>query len=119
MSKYIPPVAIISSLDYLKPEINRPDLFEERTTLKSSIKKSGSSDSSVLITILTIIWSAFVFITLISIFTLLQTFFDKLVLGDSLTPLVESRFYYCITTIFVSIIASFFLWYVYQNNKTL
>jgi len=117
MSRYIPPAAIISSLDYLKPEINRPDLFEEKTTLKASIKKTGPKDSSLLVTTLTIIWSAFVFITLISIFTLLQSFFDKLVLGDSLTGLVESRFYYCITTIFISIIASFFLWYIYQNNK--
>lgn len=104
---------ITSSFDYLKPEINRPDLFEERTSMRSSI--SRRSDQQIGITIMTVVLSAFIFVTIVGWFTLLQTYYDSIVVNDIISALVTSRFYYAVTATFITLTALIIFWYIYMN----
>jgi lysylphosphatidylglycerol synthetase-like protein (DUF2156 family) len=111
-------VVITSAFDYLNPEINRPDIFEERTTLRTSIsRRNKNSSATIAITIITVILSAFIFVTIVSWFTLLQTYYDSIVVNDIISTLVTSRFYFAVTATFITLIAFILFWYLYVNLR--
>ena len=110
---------ITAGFDYLTPEVNRPDLFEERYTMRSSAGRRSNPNSSnqILITLITVIYSAIIFASIISWFGLLQVYYDSIVVSDVITPLIESRFYYAVTVTFVTLAAGILFYYIYVNIR--
>ncbi len=107
-----------SLLEYLKPEINRPDIFEERTLVKGGIVKKGSSSkTNIAVTLLTITLSAFIFVTIVGFASILQAYFDVIVVDDQIWPVVVSRFYYSIVFLFITIILTILFLYAYDGLK--
>lgn len=107
---------ITAGFDYLTPEVNRPDLFEERYTMRSGLGRSGSTNQ-IGITVLTVVFSAFIFITIVAWATLLATWYDSRIVSDVITPLVTSRFYYAVTVTFISLMMALLFYYIYINIR--
>lgn len=110
---------ITAGFDYLTPEVNRPDLFEERYTMRSSAGRRSNPNSSnqIIITLMTVILSAFIFLTIVAYGSIAQVYFDSIVVSEVITPLVESRFYYAVTVTFATLVIGVLFWYIYVNIR--
>jgi hypothetical protein len=111
-------IVATSSMDYLNPMINRPDLFEETTTIKSSILKTppkgvSSKQSPLIATLMTIVLSAFIFVTIVGWFSLLQTYYDSILVNAVIAPLVRARLYYAITVTAITVVVFGIFLYIY------
>ena len=116
-------------LDYLQPEINRPDLYEERSFVikdirgpsSSSMKKRDVTDvhktkmNAPLYTIAIIILSAVIFITLVSWADVLRSWFDTKYINPIIGQQLKSRIYYASTITIIGFIVLIVLglWYYY------
>lgn len=107
-------VVVTSSFDYLNSAINRPDIFADQTTLKSGITKSLPRSTNVVVSIMTVILSAFIFVTIVGWFTVLQSYYDSIFVNTIISSLVRSRIYYAATATGITIIAFFIFFMVYQ-----
>ena len=105
-------VAITPLLDYLKPSVDRPDLFEERYN-RETIHASTENHTPILESILLIITSAFIFVTIVGWFGVLQVWYDTIIVDPSTEPLISSRFYYAVTATFITILEVIFVLYLY------
>ena len=109
-----------SVFDYLQPNINRPDIFEERTTAKSSIYKGQPKSSTaiqVISTLSLVILSAFLFITIVGWAAVLQTFIDSKVINPIIEPVVRARLWYAIIVTIITIIVLGIALWLYFNYK--
>lgn len=110
----------ISNFDLLRNDLNRPDLFEERTSMRFGAHRSNSQNrGNIGIALLTVLASASIFVWFISIATLIQTALDAVVVNDIISTLVTSRFYFVVVTTFLMIIVLIFVYYVYMNIRPL
>jgi hypothetical protein len=108
-------ISIISALDYLA--IDRPDLFETESMSKGSIvrdPKAVTNVNSVYITMITIAISAFIFITLISWFSVIQAWVDSRQVNPDLWKVTVARMYYSIIATLITIIAIIIFLFVYR-----
>lgn len=106
-------VVVTSSFDYLNWPVNRPDIFADETTIKSGIiQVSGSTH--IIVIIMTIILSAFIFVTIIGWFTVLQSYYDSISVNTIITSLLRSRVYYAITTTGITLVAFLIFYLIYQ-----
>jgi hypothetical protein len=105
-------VALTPILDYLKPEINRPDLFEKRYDTEGHVG-ADKNPGSIYGTLLLIITSAFIFIAVIAWFNWLGALFDETVANVGDDSIVRSRLYQAITMTFITILEVIVFLYVY------
>jgi len=111
-----------SVFEFLQPDINRPDLFEQRTTSRSGIYKGNihkHNKVKIISTLVLIIISAFIFISIVGWASVLQSFIDSIYIDNSIRTLTLSRTIYStiitlITFVFVTIIL-----YLYFSKKHL
>jgi hypothetical protein len=108
-------IVATSSMDYLNPLINRPDLFEENTTVKSSILKTAPKSTQLITTLMTIVLSAFIFVAIVAWFTLLQAYYDSILVNAVIAPLVRARLYYAITVTVITVIVFGIFMYIYMK----
>jgi hypothetical protein len=108
-------IVAMSSMDYLNPLINRPDLFEETTTVRSSILKTPPKATSIIATLMTIVLSGFIFVTIVGWFSLLQAYYDSILVNAVIAPLVRARLYYAVTVTVITLIVFVSFLYVYFN----
>lgn len=108
-------IVAMSSMDYLNPLINRPDLFEETTTVRSSIVKTPPKTTQMMTTLMTIVLSAFIFVTIVAWFSLLQAYYDSIIVNSVIAPLVTARLYYSITVTIITIIMFGIFIYIYMK----
>jgi hypothetical protein len=113
-------IVATSSMDYLNPAINRPDIFEESTTVKGSIlrtpPKGGSAPSKnvqLITTLMTVILSGFIFVTIVGWFSLLQAYYDSILVNAVIAPLVRARLYYAITVTVITLVVFGIFLYIY------
>lgn len=104
------------SMDYLRSEINRPDLYEEQTTMRSSILRKKLDTSNIVITIGTIIISAFIFITIVAWASVLQSFFDYLFINAIILSQFKARLVYAVVITIISFVLCTILLYWYINH---
>ena len=106
----------MSAFDYLSPSVNRPDVFLDRTNIKSSIYrgKPGGSDTKVWATLALVILSAFIFVTIVAWATVLQSYLDAKIVNPIIGPLVTSRLWYAVIVTIITIVllvGAVFLYY--------
>lgn len=112
----------ISNFDFLSPDINRPDVFSDRTTIKSSISKGKNKPSTtaqVLSSIGLIILSGFLFVTIVAWATVLQSYLDSYFINPIITSLTKSRLWYAIIVTILTIIVliiTISLYIIYKNE---
>lgn len=128
-------------LDYLSEDINRPDLYEERSFIVKDIhgpsdrrktssvvalgtgtaspSTKGRNLGSLLYTIGIIILSAAIFITLVSWSDVLRSWFDTKYVNPIIGDQLKSRIYFATTITIISIIViSLLLWLWYRGTMT-
>ena len=111
-----------SVFDYLQPSINRPDIFEERTSMKSSIykgKQKSDTTIQVISTLSLVILSAFLFITIVAWATVLQSYIDSRVINPIIAPVTKARLWYAIVVTIITIVVltlALWLYFSYKNN---
>lgn len=111
-------IVATSSMDYLNPVINRPDIFEESTTVKSSILKTppkSGQNTQLIATLMTVVLSGFIFVTIVGWFSLLQAYYDSILVNPVIAPLVRARFYYAVTVTVITLIVFGIFLYIYSN----
>ncbi len=111
-------------IDYLRPEIARPDLFEDQSFVIRDIGGGGGSRSdnsdhtlkSLIYTVIVILLSAAIFITAVAWADVLRSWFDS----NNINPIIEKQLYSrikyasCITAIaVVLILICLFIWNYY------
>lgn len=110
-------VVVTSSLDYLLPEINRPDLYERANIAELGPRKGPNPDLTILQTIATIILSAFIFIVIVAWFAVLQVYYDTVYVNDIIKSALKSRLVYAITATIITVVVFilffliYFLWF--------
>lgn len=109
---------ILSPLDYLDPAVNRPDLYAEKTINRSSISKGVKTNGELLSSIIIIILSAFIFVTIVAWFSVLQLWFDEMFVAEAVHPAVTSRLYYAIVTTIITIAVSLLVYIFYHIWRT-
>lgn len=110
-----------SVYDYLQPGINRPDIFEDRTTIKSSISRGnvGSTNSQVIYTLGLVILSGFLFVSIVGWAAVLQTYIDYKIVNPIIKSVVTARLWYAgiVTIITIIVLAvALYLYYSYKNK---
>lgn len=111
-----------SVFDYLQPSINRPDIFEERTSMKSSIykgKQKSDTTIQVISTLSLVILSAFLFITIVAWATVLQSYIDSRVINPIIAPVTKARLWYAIVVTIITVVVltlALWLYFSYKNN---
>lgn len=121
-------VSTSTLLDYLKPEIYRPDIYEERSFVvkdihgPSSSPKKTTDTGTLLYTIGIIILSAAIFITFVSWTDVLRSWYDSKYINDIIAVQTTSRIYYATTITIIALIISLFLiglwWYFVYRKST-
>lgn len=101
---------------YLSPTINRPDVFINRTNIKSSIYRGlpGGSDAKVWSTLALVILSAFIFVTIVAWATVLQSYLDSRFINPIIGPLITSRLWYAVIVTVITVfllVAAIILYY--------
>lgn len=115
-------VVAISNFDFirpdlnLRPEINRPDIYEEKITYRpphENITDKKESVKNIILTTSIIIISAFIFIFVVAWFGVLQSYLDYLIINPIIESQVKSRLFYAglVTLITLLIFMIFFLIY--------
>jgi len=116
-------VSTSTIIDYLRPDINRPDIFEERSVVVkdvhgSSNDKSQNDQSSkyknLLYTVVIIIVSAIIFILAISWTDVLRSWFDTKYVNPIIQEQYLSRLYFAITITIIGLVLLLLmglLWY--------
>lgn len=111
-----------SVFDYLQPTINRPDIFEERTSMKSSIyrgRQKSDTTLHVISTLSLVILSGFLFITIVAWAAVLQSYIDSKVINPIIATVTKARLWYAlIVTIITIIVLTIALWlyFSYKNS---
>ena len=111
-------------LDYLRPEVSRPDIYEERSFLVKDLHGPNPKDrrdkskpntnklGTLLYTIGVIILSALIFVTIIAWVDVLRSWFDSKYVNSIISIQTKSRIYFSITiTIIALIIGGFLVWF--------
>lgn len=102
--------------DYLKPELNRPDIYSEQSTIKSPRGPSGKNQSFIS-NILIIVISALIFITLIAWADVLRSYIDSININEIIKSQTKSRFWFAIFITLISCFTCLILYYFYHNTK--
>jgi len=112
-------VPVVNILDYLSPEINRPDLYYQRaypmqpagsSSAQRSIQRFTSSgeERSPSITLYytfgLIIVSAFIFLSLAAWSNVLLSWYDQMFVSPLIKPVTKSRLYFAITLTVIAVI---------------
>lgn len=135
-------VPIVNVFDYLRPEINRPDLFEQQAyqiqgggggNTRSLMRNIGSQTPqsvqrydasgnerspllSLYYTVGLIVLSAAIFLTLAAWSNVLLSWFDSMYVSPIVSTVTRSRLYFAITITIISllvIVALIALWYYF------
>jgi hypothetical protein len=116
-------ISTATIIDYLRPDINRPDLFEDQSVIVKDVhgpsnEKSQSNQSSkyknMFYTIMIIIVSAIIFIVAISWTDVLRSWFDTKYVNPIIQEQYLSRLYFAITITIIGLVLLLllgFLWY--------
>jgi len=112
-------------LDYLQPEINRPDLYEQQSFIVKDIRgpsasQMNKSDVTILYTIGIIILSAVIFITFVSWADVLRSYFDSKYINPIIETQTKARIYYAITITLISLIIVvllFWAWLYFKRRR--
>jgi len=135
-------VPIVSVLDYLLPEINRPDLYYQRaypvqsigsgaakslaqrsldnTNNIQSIQRQDASGKersplmSLYYTIGLIVLSAAVFLTLAAWSNVLLSWYDSIYVSPAVSSITKARLYFVITLTIISILVVTFLFLLWR-----
>jgi hypothetical protein len=105
----------VSAFDYLAPDINRPDIFSDRTSIKSSISRGQNRPSTVaqvLSTLGLVVLSGFLFVTIVAWATVLQSYLDSIFINPIINSLTVSRLWYAgIVTAITLIVLIISVWF--------
>lgn len=127
MSGAVPTVAL---MEYLRPEINRPDLFEERSFVVKDIKGPNTQKlvamqspnqeiwRKIYSTIGLILLSAAIFITFVSWTDVLRSWFDSFVINPIIEVQLKARIYYALTITAISIFICAIIIYLWLHYYT-
>jgi hypothetical protein len=121
---------ITSAIDFLQPEINRPDVFTERSVARGGILKGKprnlSSDPatpgwvSIVSSLMLIVLSAFIFVTIVGWFTVIQSALDAHFINSIIEAQTTSRLYYAgIATVITLLVMLLFIWIYVQYLRPL
>ncbi len=112
MSGAVPTAAL---MEYLRPEINRPDIFEERSFVVKDIKGPNTQNllamqnptqqvlRKIYSTIGLILLSAAIFITFVSWTDVLRSWYDSFIINPVIEVQLKARIYYALTITAISI----------------
>lgn len=122
-------VPVSTILDYLRPEISRPDLYEERSFIVKDIHGPSSMsrrqtdgydksiqrgrDNTIVYTIGIIILSAAIFITLVAWTDVLRSWYDSKYVNAIIAQQTRSRIYYATTITIIAIVLILVLFFLY------
>lgn len=127
MSGAVPTAAL---MEYLRPEINRPDLFEERSFVVKDIKGPNTQKlvamqspnqeiwRKIYSTIGLILLSAAIFITFVSWTDVLRSWFDSFVINPIIEVQLKARVYYALTITAISICICAIIIYLWLHYYT-
>lgn len=127
MSGAVPTAAL---MEYLRPEINRPDLFEERSFVVKDIKGPNTQKlvamqspnqeiwRKIYSTIGLILLSAAIFITFVSWTDVLRSWFDSFVINPIIEVQLKARIYYALTITAISIFICAIIIYLWLHYYT-
>lgn len=129
-------VPVVTILDYLKPEINRPDLYAQKAYPMPTRAGSSQSSKSIQIdkaddslrspiislyyTVGLIVLSAAIFITLSAWANALLSWLDSIYVSPVINSVTRSRVYFAtiVTGISLIVIALLlFIWYEFTINR--
>lgn len=131
-------VPIITVMDYLKPEINRPDMFERQAysiaggggeglkTASKSIQRHRADDTersataSLYYTIGLIVVSALVFLSIAAWANTLLSWLDSIYVSPTIQSVTKARLYFAIIMTIIAIVVIallFWIWYHYTVHK--
>lgn len=103
--------------DYLDPQINRPDLFEERVEPREGLHvgKNGHKQNFMK-TLALVLISAFIFISIVGWASLLQSFLDYKIIDPIIKNVAISRLWYAIIVTLVAIILIITMWFLFFHK---
>ena len=101
-----------SAFEYL--DINRPDLFSEKSTVKQT-KGVVKTEENILTTIIIVFVSAMVFITLVAWADLLRSYLDSKIIDKIIEKQTKSRFIFAMAVTFITIMIFILCSWIYQS----
>lgn len=125
MSGAVPTAAL---MEYLRPEINRPDLFEERSFVVKDVKGPNTQKlvamqspnqeiwRKIYSTIGLILLSAAIFITFVSWTDVLRSWFDSFIINPIIEVQLKARIYYALTITAISIFICAIIIYLWLHH---
>lgn len=109
-------------LEYLRPDVMRPDLYEQQSFIvkdihgPSTIKESKTKASSNYIsTLIIIVVSAFIFVTVVAWFDVIRSYFDSKYINDVIKAQTKARIVYALTCLVILIVAMIVLYFVWKR----
>lgn len=103
--------------DYLKPEVNRPDLYESRSTIQQS-RGVTNTNKNVISTLAIIFISGLIFITLVAWADVLRSYIDTIYVDKIINRQAKSRLIFAIVITIISLLSSLIIGYfVLKYNK--
>ena len=130
-------VTVATMFDYLQPEINRPDMFQQRaypiisgsgsSTAINSVQKYKTNNPeerspfvSLFYTLGLIVVSASIFVSISAWSNVLLSWYDSMFVSTVVQPVTKSRLYFAITVTVISIVVIIILlilWYEYAIKR--
>lgn len=109
-------ISTSSLLDYLRPDIARPDIYERESYIVKDIHGSNLSsetrkraDNTFIYTVGIILLSALIFITFVAWADVLRSWYDSMFVNSIISTETISSLYYAITITIISIVITIIL----------
>ena len=115
-------------MEYLRPDIMRPDLYESKSFIvgdihgPSNIDKKHSKASAkdnYMSTLIIIFVSAIIFVTIVSWCDVLRSYYDSKFVNDIIKAQTKARIYYastCTIILIITLIVAFLVWKKYTKH---
>lgn len=110
-------VPLRSVIDYLQPDINRPDLYERDSVVRDPAGVVQRPGKRLLESIVLICISAFLFIAIFSWANVLKVYYDSIFVSSLITQEFYATLYYSLTVTGVCIVVASLLIYFLLQNK--